>query len=580
MGSLSQARSRRRSAGQVYALASLQREIQATDPNGRRKYLRDFSEAFRDYESLLTLAQVEAELHQADVVLVGDYHALPVSQRFASRILERAAKGGRPVVLGVETVFARDQHILDEWVRGEIDDEELRERIRFDLDWGYPWEPFRDLLVTARQHAVGIYGLDCMPRDDLRKIRTRDRHAAQKIAEMARRHPKAIIVALFGESHLAPNHIPEVLRAALPDAGVLTVLQNIDHLYWRAAGERREHVEAVRVERDVLCVFNATPLEKYESYRQCIERWREEHAAPDLAPTFYNLVDALARFLHIDKYAAHNGTQPAYLVDRMPEVYSRPSQEAMCKLLARKGAVAGEMKEILARIASSGSCYVPRIGAIFVREFQMVGGAEEAARFVHHACRPATPAADTEAARSEYAQREERFYSRVVENALGYFGSRLLYPARPAARESDLYALYAQPQEAIEEQTLYTYREYMEMIDFLVVHKDFEANARRYSTVPELIRLGVAFSGAKFAFASEKLGYILGSELYDSYLAGHLSKRYIRSLFFRKLTGPAARDTYFQIVGKAHHPRKRAHKHSAISDLSPMGCSTRPRTVS
>ena len=92
MESPSRARSRRRSAGQLHALASLQRELQAADPNGRRKYLRDFSEAFRDYESLLTLAQVEAELCQADVVLVGDYHALPTSQRFASQILERAAK--------------------------------------------------------------------------------------------------------------------------------------------------------------------------------------------------------------------------------------------------------------------------------------------------------------------------------------------------------------------------------------------------------------------------------------------------------------------------------------------------------
>lgn len=557
MRSPSRARSRRRSVGQFYALANLQREIQATDPNGRRKYLRDFSEAFRDYESLLTLQQVEAELCQADVVLIGDYHALPVSQRFASQILEQAAKCGRPVVLAVETVFARDQHILDEWMRGEIDDQELRERIRFDLDWGYQWEPFRELLVTARQHAVGVYGLDCMPRDDLRKIGTRDRHAAQKIAEVARRHPNAIVVVLFGESHLAPNHIPERLRVALPDAGVLTLLQNIDHLYWRAAGERREHVEAVRVERDVLCVFNASPLEKYESYRQCIERWRAEHAAPDLAPTFYNLVDALARFLHIDKYAAHNGTQPVYLVDRMPEVYSRASREAMRTLLARKGATEGEMKEILARIESGGCCYVPRLEAIFVLRFRMLGAAEETARFVHYACRPAVPAAATGAALDEYSKREELFYTRVVEHALGYFGSRLLYPARPAARESDLYALYAQPQEAIEEQTIYSYRDYMEMIDFLVMHKDWEANVRRYATVPELIRLGVGYTGAKFAFATEQLGYMLGSELYDAYLAGRLSKRYIRSLFFRKLGGPAARSTYFQTVRKARASRKR-----------------------
>ena len=35
------------------------------------------------------------------------------------------SRGDRPVVLGVETIFARDQHIVDEWWRREIDEEEL-----------------------------------------------------------------------------------------------------------------------------------------------------------------------------------------------------------------------------------------------------------------------------------------------------------------------------------------------------------------------------------------------------------------------------------------------------------------------
>jgi len=508
MGSPSAARSRRRSAGQLHALAGLQREILATDPNSRRKYLRDFSEAFRDYESLLTPGQLEAELRQADVVLVGDYHALSASQRFAAQILEQMAKSGRQVVLGVETILARDQHILDEWTHGEIDDEELRERIRFDLDWGYAWEPFCELLVAARQRAIGIYGLDCMPRDDLRRIARRDRHAAQKIAEIARHHPNAIVVVLFGESHLAPNHIPEVLRLALPDAGIVTMLQNIDHLYWRAAGERREHVEAVRVENDVLCVFNATPLEKYESYRQCIERWRQEAAVPDLAPTFYNLVDALARFLHVDKYAPHNGTQPVYLVDRMPEVYNQPSEEAIPRLLLRKGAGDEEMAQVLARIEGSGCCYVPRVNAIFVREFQMAAGAEEAARFVHHVC--LQPAASDEAAG---VATEERFYAAVVEHALGYFGSRVLCPSRPAMRGLDLGELSAQAPDAATDHS--------------------------------------RSSGKQVALAAEKLGYMLGSELYDAYVAGGISKRYIRSLFFRKLNGPQARGVCLQIARKA-----------------------------
>src|SRR5579864_5743073 len=169
----------RRSAAQLHALEGVEREIRAQDSNGRRKYLREFNQAYREYDSLLDSEQFHSALLAADVVLVGDYHALPAAQRYAASLVEqRAMAGGRPVVLGVETIFARDQHILDEWWRREIEESELRQRIRFDLDWGYDWVPFYELLVSARDNAEALYGLDCMPREDLRKIGARDRHAA------------------------------------------------------------------------------------------------------------------------------------------------------------------------------------------------------------------------------------------------------------------------------------------------------------------------------------------------------------------------------------------------------------------
>src|SRR5579872_5695468 len=188
----------RRSAAQLHALAEVEREIRMQDSNGRRKYLREFNQAFRSYESVLSGEEVQSALRAADLVLIGDYHALATSQRSAASLLEqRALAGDRPVILGVETIFARDQHILDEWWRREIDESELRQRIRFDLDWGYDWAPFYELLATARDHGEALYGLDCMPREDLRKIGARDRHAAIKLSEIRRTHPNAVIFVLF-----------------------------------------------------------------------------------------------------------------------------------------------------------------------------------------------------------------------------------------------------------------------------------------------------------------------------------------------------------------------------------------------
>ncbi len=543
----------RRSAAQLDALANVEREIRATDRYGQRKYLREFTEAYPSYHSLLSHSQLEQSLASADILLVGDYHALANSQRYCARLVaQRASLRRHPVVLGVEAIFARDQHILDEWMGDEIDEHELRERIRYDLDWQYDWTPFYELLQSARAYGAPVYGLDCMPRGDMRKIAVRDRHAAQKIAEIRARHADAQVIVLFGESHLAPAHLPAEVAARLPRERVLTVLQNLDNLYWRAAGERKASVEAVRVSDHAVCVFTATPLEKYESYRIYLERWRCERTQPDdLAPVFYNLIDALLRFLGIDRYMARRAS-PA-IVDSLPEVHSGRNEERFRKLLLRKGAPLGEVESILTDVRKHGCCYLPRLNSIFAIRLNMPRSAELAAQFVQLACRDRRPRLTSLAPEQTV---DDNFYSGVLDEALIYLGSRVLYPARPPVREADYYALYSHPPQVVAYYGRYSYREYLEMIDFLLLHKDYELRREQYGRTPQLITLGLQYGGARFAYVTHELGLMLGSEMYDAYVAGRLTRQSLRTLFFRsRLPGDAAK-RYFGLVERIGRPRR------------------------
>jgi hypothetical protein len=264
-------------------------------------------------------------------------------------------------------------------------------------------------------------------------------------------------------------------------------------------------VEAAQVEEDVYCVFGATPLEKYESYRMCIERWRQARsAAPDPAPTLYNLIDALLRFLHVDQDPPHNGAQPRYRVDVLPEVHAREELEPLRKLLARQGARVEEGRRALAAIRERGSCYLPRLNTIFLQRFEMAGGAEEAARFVHAACRGK---AGSNGHGRPPGSPEDLFYSRVLEEALAYLGSRVLYPARPGVRREELRGFHAQPDALLE------------------------------------------LTGEALESASRQLGQMLGTDLYGAYLEAQLTRRFLRSLYFRRLDAPGtARELYFQIL--------------------------------
>ena len=534
----------RRSAAQLHAIASVEREIRAADPASSRKYLRDFRDAYRSYEKVLAPGDVHRAIAAAAIVLVGDYHALPNSQRSVAALLGGPELRHRPVVLGVETIFSRDQHILDEWSRGEIDEAELRQRIRFELDWGYDWAPFYELLSAARDRGAFIYGLDCMPREDLRKIGARDRHAADMIADLRRRHPDALVVVLFGESHLAPQHLPALLQKRLPAEPILTVLQNVDDLYWRAAGEAGDHVEAVQVRENILCVFNATPLEKYENYRLCLDRWRrddESGGTPDLGPTLYNLIEGMVRFLRIDQYSPHNTTQPRLLVDLMPEVYSSSSDSLLRKLLSRKGFTAEQRRSLLRQARVRGSVYLAPINAVYVRQFHMATSAEDATRFLHQACRGLPSLSNgkvhgqRKAPPSHLRSNDDAFYETVVEHALAFFGSRILHPARPALRDSDLAELYDITCEDLEQQTVLPLAEAVEALDFLTQHRASPADA------PE-------FTGRKYEFVAERLGYLAGTDLYDAYLEGQLTTAAVRKLFLSHIENPGiARDTYLRL---------------------------------
>ena len=545
----------RRSAAQRHALASVEREIRAIDPAAGRKYLRDFREAYLSYQRVISATDVRQQIAKAGTVLVGDYHALPNSQRYLASLLRDYDFHQRHVVLGLETIFSRDQHILDEWLRREIDEDELRQRIRFELDWGYDWTPFYELLSAARDHGASICGLDCMPREDLRKIGARDRHAADKIAALRRQHPDTLIVVLFGESHLAPQHLPALLQQRLPAEPMLIVLQNVDALYWHAAGEARDHVEAVEVRNElrnggrenVLCVFNATPLEKYENYRLCLDRWgRSDHdrSAPDFGPTLYNLIDGMVRFLGINQYSPHNTTQPRLLVDLMPEVHSRSSDALLRRLLSRKGFTAERRRSLLRQVRERGSVYLTPINAVYVRQFRMTSAAEDATRFLHQACRGLPNFANgkvTETRVSPGARpldRDDAFYATVVEHALAFFGSRILYPARPALRDADLAELFDVTREDLELQASLPFADAVDALDFLTQHR---AEDLRCSQAP-------ACNGRKYEYIAEQLGYLTGNDLYDAYLEGRLTTAALRKLFLAHIELPgAARESYVQL---------------------------------
>jgi hypothetical protein len=139
--------------------------------------------------------------------------------------------------------------------------------------------------------------------------------------------------------------------------------------------------------------------------------------------------------------------------------------------------------------------------------------AEEAARFLHHACRGLPVRADSH----PESHQPDRFCGLAVEYALGYFGARVLYPARSSKDES-------------------------------LAFTNFDLSL-------EILRS----DGMKSEALAKQVGYKLGSNLYDAYLEGSATRCALRRLFLAELEKPgAAKEICLELANGFRSAKKKA----------------------
>jgi len=168
----------------------------------------------------------------------------------------------------------------------------------------------------------------------------------------------------------------------------------------------------------------------------------------------------------------------------------------------RKGLSEADLKALIARVEECGSAYLPEVNAFYVREFQMVHAAEDATRFLHQACQglPQRLNGHVRAETEAGDRAADRFYARVVEHAIAFFGSRVLYPSRPAAVVGE------------------------SLLSRAGIEKIAQTAVRTENDGVELTTL--------------ELGQQIGSQLYDAYLAGKIAPSGLRRLFLAHLHEP------------------------------------------
>jgi hypothetical protein len=211
----------------------------------------------------------------------------------------------------------------------------------------------------------------------------------------------------------------------------------------------------------------------------------------------------------------------------LPEVHGNSSDAMLRRLLARKGIGNPQLETMLASVAERGSAYLPEVNAFHIREFQMMNAAEDATRFLHHACRGLPRCLNGHGANGNGLQRNQSatsasdvFYTRVIEHAIAYFGSRVLYPSRPAVETEDSPALSR-------------------------------------AAIEKAAQAAIRADEEKFESIAQDWGYRIGSEIYATYLAGKVKPRGLRRLFLAHLDDPGlARKVCTAVMARIRSAKK------------------------
>jgi hypothetical protein len=522
---------------QKAVIAGLKREIFGVDKSSRSRYIRDFLAELGGYSKICTREDVIDKALNSDIIYFGDYHPLHPSQTLALDMIRELSERGAKVILALEMLYEYQQETLDRWMKGTITEDEFLEAIDYYSEWGFSWESYRRFFESAKDPFVPIFGIDSEPRDSLSFIRRRDRFFARRIASIRSFFPDHVIFVVIGESHLASRHLPAEVRKIM-GRGIreTTIVQNVDELYWKLLRKRREDTEAILIDKGRYCIFTASPIMKYESYRQIIDEWVEGSDFDPCVSLMNKVADNILNFLvgGTDKLVVRLGPdwkEPVKSV--FPEVECRKTYKSFASFMrSRKVSQRGVLaaRENIKRL---GMTYMPCINTLLMLKQNVVGIAYETTRFIIYAMR-----GELDKSGKIRRTNEDRFYAFLFEEALCRFGTRIVNPKLdfdvidPLAEVSCMEGVIREPLPGL---TIRATREVERLYRYFIA-REGKARGRIRSTekLRSLFKMGIR----KRLWIVKALGSRLGDAIYRGYQEGEVTHEQVLSLFSERFDEP------------------------------------------
>ncbi len=517
----------------VFEMIALQRRIferqraiiesnESHESRGFKIYRNQYLRAVSSYSSLAGFGALCDAIAAARIAYVADYHTLRLAQRTFVKLIRGIMHQVDHICLAMEFVPQGHQKDLNLFLKGKITERTFLRRIQYRQNWPYDiWPNFKPIFELAIDQGLPMIAVDT---DPSLPITARDGSAAELITKAALRFPDATILAYCGQMHMAPSHLPAAvdesfLRAGMAKPKRVIVYQNAEEIYWQLASEGLEGVEVVKVDKESYCVNNTPPLVQQLSYLHWIRIDEELLEYSELEITVKSLIRNLGRFIGVPFQAAAKAVR-----------VFMPGDLDLMDALKEGGLDDIEKEQVKQSVASEQSACIVPLNIIYLATLSLNHAAEEAAHYLKQSVSNGKTPDDL----------KDRFYFYTLNEACGFFGSKVINPKRKTDHQGKLRRIVAHGRKKRGGTTAVE-----KAAKFALAHMAFESG--RGPLIASTVR--ALANPAVFHAAAHILGYILGDRLYYGLTSGVVTKQRIRQLFTSKLDGPGeALAVYVQLA--------------------------------
>jgi len=502
------------------------------EPKDIRSYRKNYEKEFNKRWKIIDRNTLLAEVQTADLIFLGDFHPLQQSQKSHLRILKSLAPRSG-LTLGLECFWSEDQESIDHFVQGKLSEREFLKVIEWKKYWGFPWENYRPLIQWAKKSKARVIGLNGPTRAKSRSTRsgsadlkTRDRWAADRIAQHFSKAPAHPLFVVYGDLHLAEEHLPALVekkwsekkKNRKPPAKTIRVLQNSEKIYFQLLKKELEaQVDVVALPGNTFCLLSVPPWVKWQNYLLDLEQSDDR----GLDGETLDLTDHVSQYVKMISEELEMSAELSHLSVFTAEDQSlwRPIQENFS---------ASEIELLEMMVEDERPFYLPQVGVAYLSRMSVNHAAALAMHYIH---------SQASKLKSWNLSLPRDFQKMIWLEALSYFGSKLINPKRKTETMLDVKKMLVSksPQDSGKEALRLALAQKMHELSVLN-HRQ----SHRFSFVPR--------KKSSYLTAATLLGGMMGERIYVGYRQKILGLRTLQSFLKKDWTGKSFAHSYAEIL--------------------------------